>query len=198
MTAKRAYNETSLSIIDSAIAVMAETGLRNLTTKLVSQKADVSTASIHYFFDTKERLIQESFAIVMDRMWEELAAVEVNHDDPHQAIQDLLHVFYIDAQVNDRTLKIWPEIWLHASTDKGTGELFKNYNNKVIELFTSLLVSAGLKPKVARLYAFRLNTLHRGLWIELNVGGSMNAEDARDVINATMITIRKEIKGELG
>jgi len=60
-TAKREVaNDTSQTIIDGALSVMVEQGIASLTTKSVSKKADVSTAAIHYFFDTKKTILSSA------------------------------------------------------------------------------------------------------------------------------------------
>ena len=82
---KRSGKETSQSIIDGAISVMAEEGLPQLTTKRVSDRAEVSTAAIHYFFETKDRLIYESFVHVVRNIRRQFAKVRCREPEPHAA-----------------------------------------------------------------------------------------------------------------
>ena len=63
---------TPQTIINSTLAVMAEEGFVNLTTKRISKHAEVSTATIHYFFDTKEKLIESAFAYLIRSTREEM------------------------------------------------------------------------------------------------------------------------------
>lgn len=197
MTAEKIENQTSQSIIDGAIAVMADAGLRNLTTKRVSEHADVSTASIHYFFKTKERLIQESFAYVMNRLWGQLCETRDQHSDPIDAIKAMLEVFLGEEFTGVDTVKIWPQLWHHASTNAETGKLFRDYNNKIIDLFATCLLNLGLTPETSRIMSYRLNALHRGLWIEMNVGKTISRLETKRVYASMIETIKAEIEGEV-
>lgn len=47
-------------LIDEACAAIGDVGLANLTTGLIAERAGVSTALIHYHFDTKGRLLVAS------------------------------------------------------------------------------------------------------------------------------------------
>ncbi len=196
MTTRKIHNETSQSIIDGAIAVMADSGLRHLTTKLVSERASVSTASIHYFFNTKERLIHESFAHVMDEMWAQLVDASDEGGEPLSCLRRIMDTFFVAGRNGINAVKIWPQLWHHAGANSETGELFRDYNDRVINLLAAKLIDAGMKQKNARLYAFRLNALHRGLWIELHVGSVLNKSDTDQIYTSIFTTITDEIMGE--
>ena len=195
MAVRKIHSETSQSIIDGAIAVMADSGLRHLTTKLVSEHANVSTASIHYFFDTKERLIHESFAHIMDEMWDRLVEVNEQGGEPLISLRRIMETFLVANRNGVNAVKIWPQLWHHAGANDETGELFREYNARVVGLLADKLIEAGLDIEKARLYAFRLNALHRGLWIELHVGTVLNKTETDKIYTSIFNTINAEIMG---
>lgn len=184
----RLQSETPQAIIAGAISVMAEEGLPHLTTKRVSERADVSTGSIHYFFDTKDRLIYESFASVIRGIRVQLLNARKS-GDALTRIRETLDVFFSRAQVSGDTVKIWPQLWVHAGTDAATARLFHIYNARMISNFTYDLREAGLPRSEARSFALRLNALHRGLWIELNLGGCVTRAETADIYTAMMESI---------
>lgn len=186
-------SDTPQSIIAGAISVMAEEGLPQLTTKRVSERADVSTGSIHYFFDTKDRLIYESFASVIRGIRRQLLQAR-SSAEPLTRIRKTLDVFFSRAQVSGDTVKIWPQLWVHAGTDAATARLFHIYNARMISNFTYDLRKAGLPRDTARSFALRLNALHRGLWIELNLGGCVTRAETADIYSAMMDTITRDLK----
>lgn len=191
--AQRLQSETPQAIIACAISVMAEEGLPHLTTKRVSERADVSTGSIHYFFDTKDRLIYESFASVIRNIRKQFLSARTS-PDALTRIRETLDVFFSNAQVTGDTVKIWPQLWVHAGTDADTARLFHIYNARMISNFTFDLRAAGLPRAVARSFALRLNALHRGLWIELHLGGCADAAETREIYTAMMNTITQELQ----
>ena len=194
-TLAKVHTGTSQTIIDGAISVMAETGLRNLTTKRVSERASVSTASIHYFFETKERLITESFAHVMNLMWDRLSEVGETDELPLKKIEQTLYVFF-NEDINElETIRIWPQLWHHAGQNADTEQQFQAYNKGVIALFENYLMSAGMTAEKAKIYAYRLNALHRGLWIEFKVGGVLSDREIRSVIASVLESIQFELNG---
>lgn len=196
MSSYKAQTETSQSIIDGTIAVMAKSGLNHLTTKLVSQQANVSTASIHYFFDTKERLIHESFAHVMNEMWERLIEVSEQDQDPLRSLRKIMDTFFETNRNGIDAKTIWPQLWHYAGTNDETGTLFRDYNMRVKNLLEAKLVDAGLNAIRAKLYAHKLNALHRGLWIELHVDTTMKTSDTDQVYTSIFKIISAEIMGE--
>lgn len=190
---ERLLNDTPQSIIACAISVMAEEGLPHLTTKRVSQRADVSTASIHYFFDTKDRLIYESFASVIRNIRGQFLTARNENTEPLTRIRATLDVFFSDTQIIGDAVKIWPQLWVHAGTDAATARLFHIYNSRMISNFTYDLRAAGMARPEARQYAVRLNALHRGLWIELHLGGCVTRGETRDIYTAMMDTITQSL-----
>lgn len=189
---QRLQSETPQSIIAGAISVMAEDGLPQFTTKRVSERADVSTGSIHYFFDTKERLIYESFASVIRNIRRQFLGARTS-PDALTRIRETLDVFFSDAQITGDAVKIWPQLWVHAGTDDATARLFHIYNARMISNFTYDLRAAGMPRDMARSFALRLNALHRGLWIELHLGGCADATETRNIYTAMMDTITQSL-----
>ncbi len=188
---------TPLSIVDGAISVLADSGLSNLTTKKVSERAAVSTASIHYFFETKDRLINESFAHVLEGMWARLSRVVDEDLPPMERIRRTLNAFFDEDKNGVETIQIWPQLWHHAGNNHEVGTLFRDYNSRVTNLFQSFLSDAGMTAEKARIHAFRLNALHRGLWIEFKVGGTIQAREVNTIINSIISSLESELAGDL-
>lgn len=191
---KDAANDTSQSIIDGALSVMVEDGLAGLTTKLVSQKADVSTAAIHYFFDTKDNLIYSAFVFVIKITRSDLLEARLSETDPLARLRRSIEVFFRSGQVSPDAAKIWPQLWVYAGSDAKTQRLFKIYNARLISNFTYDLCQVGVERGRARTIAFKLNALHRGLWIEQQIGASISKAETSAVLDMVMSEILAEIK----
>jgi len=176
-TAKREVaNDTSQTIIDGALSVMVEQGIASLTTKSVSKKADVSTAAIHYFFDTKD-----------------LLEARKSEDDPIKRLRRSIDVFFGSGQVSEDAAKIWPQLWVYAGSDQKARRLFNIYNSRLISNFTYDICALGVARPRARLLAFKLNALHRGLWIEQQVGAPISHADCSAILDMAMAEVVAEL-----
>jgi len=186
-------NDTSQSIIDGALSVMVEDGLASLTTKSVSKKADVSTAAIHYFFETKDNLIYSAFVFVIKTTRKDILDARRSETDPLARIRSSVEVFFKSGQVSSDAARIWPQLWVYAGSDLKTRRLFKVYNSRLISNFTYDLCQMGIARPRARLLAYKLNALHRGLWIEQQIGAPITREDCTAILDIAM----KEVLAEL-
>lgn len=174
---------------------MAERGLQQLTTKRVSAQADVSTAAIHYFFETKDRLIYETFAHVIRRVRDNMLSVRSTESDPITRVRKTMDVFFETDQTTGPTVKVWPQFWVHAGLNPQTARLFQIYNGRMISNFTVDLVEAGMSRLNAKSNAYRLNALHRGLWIDIHIGNNLTVSEARKNYNSMIDNFSHIING---
>jgi AcrR family transcriptional regulator len=188
-----AANDTSQSIIDSALTLMVEDGLAGLTTKSVSEKADVSTAAIHYFFDTKGNLIYSAFVFVIKTIRKDLLHVRRSEADAITRLRRSISVFFQSGQVSSVAAKVWPHLWVHAGSDSKTGRLFKIYNARLISNFTYDLCELGVSRPRAKILAYKLNALHRGLWIEQQIGAPITREECEVILDMFITEVMAEL-----
>ncbi len=182
-TKKIVTNDTSQAIINGTLSVIAEEGLAGLTTKSVSERVSVSTAAIHYFFDTKENLIYSAFVYVIKTVREQQLQIRQSEPDPLERIKATIGVFFGKGLASDYEASIWPQIWVYALRDEKIGRLFQAYNSRLISNFISDISAMGVDRPRARTLAFKLNSLHRGLWIDQQIGHLISEEEIQDVLN---------------
>lgn len=63
--------EAKQHIILSTINAIEKNGLANVTTRVIAEEAGVNNAALHYYFGTKENLIEETLAATLDHMMED-------------------------------------------------------------------------------------------------------------------------------
>lgn len=180
---------TSQSIINGALVVMAEQGVANLTTKLVSQRADVSTASIHYFFDTKENLIYSAFLYMVKALSDETLDTRRRERKPlvrlARSIEIHFSPFHFEAEASD----IWPQFWVQAGVNPDVARLFHIFSRRIISNHAVDLHEAGLPRIEARRVGAELCALTRGLWLEKRIAGTIGARDCREILEVKLATI---------
>lgn len=188
-TKQEIANDTSQSIIDSVLSVMVEDGLAGLTTKSISEKAAVSTASIHYFFNTKENLIYSAFVFIIKKTRNDLLQVRKSEADHLSRVRRSIDVFLESGHITSADAKVWPQLWVHAGSDDKTRRLFKVYNARLISNFTYDLCQLGVTRTDAKLLAYKLNALHRGLWIEQQIGAPISQQECKKILDMVMAEV---------
>ncbi|MGI9502204.1 MAG: TetR family transcriptional regulator C-terminal domain-containing protein [Geminicoccaceae bacterium] len=180
---------TSQSIINGTLVVMAEQGIANLTTKLVSQRADVSTASIHYFFDTKENLIYSAFLYMVKALSQETLEIRQREKHPLARLARSIEVHFSPFHFEAEASNIWPQFWVHAGANPDVARLFHIFSRRIISNHAVDLKEAGLPRAEARLVAAELSALTRGLWLEKRIAETIGAEDCGAILKARLSTI---------
>ncbi len=143
-----------------------EGGIAKLTTKLVSKRAGVSTASIHYFFDTKDALIYQAFAYMVRSLREETIAIRRSEADPLMRIARSLEVHFSPFHFMADISIIWPQFWAYSGADESVARLMHIFSIRMISNSMADLRALGYSRADARLKAIELSALQRGLWIE--------------------------------
>lgn len=183
---------TPQSIIDSALAVMAEEGIANLTTKLVSQRAAVSTGAIHYFFETKEKLIYAAFVHVVKTLRDETTAIRRTERDPLARVVRSLDVHFSPFHFEGAASNIWPQLWVHAGVDAAAARLFHVFSRRMITNCTVDFMEAGYERGRARLKAIEFIALMRGLWLQQRLAKTISAEDSWRILQPAIEAVAAE------
>lgn len=90
-------NERAAEVILAAYALIVEKGMEGLRTRDVADRVGINSATLHYYFPTKEALIQG----VVEHLMLELRANRTQIHAPHSAL-DLLRAEFTDIRVRLR------------------------------------------------------------------------------------------------
>ncbi len=103
-------------LLDAALALFAERGIANTTVAQVAAAAGVTSAMIHYWFDTREQLldalVEERIAPAFNYIWDQ---GEMTADAPIALIEGILRrLFEVTARAP------WlPSLWLREVINEG-------------------------------------------------------------------------------
>ncbi|MCF4098446.1 TetR family transcriptional regulator [Maritalea mediterranea] len=184
--------DTPQAIIDGVLSVMAKEGIANLTTKLVSKRAGVSTASIHYFFDTKDALIYQAFLYMVRTLREETIAIRRAETDPLKRIARSLEVHFSPFHFMADISIIWPQFWAYSGADQSVARLMHIFSIRMISNSTADLRALGYGRGAARMKAIELSALQRGLWIERRLALSVEQDECWQILEMALAAIAKE------
>lgn len=197
MAAQRQASQgnTPQIIINGALAVIAEEGIANLTTKSVSKRADVSTAAIHYFFETKDNLVYSSFTYMVRALRDETTAIRKIEKDPLKRIARSLEVHFSPFHFAEDVSIIWPQFWAYSGADESVGRLMHIFSKRMISNNVADLRQLGLAREKARLKAIELSALQRGLWIERRLAKSVDQRECWKILERALAEVARETSG---
>jgi AcrR family transcriptional regulator len=118
-TKVRSTAETRERILTAACEVIAETGFEKIRMRHVAERAGVSTALLHYHFDTREKLFTEAMthsfahtAVDAERDAETAPAAVV-------LARILRNLLPADPELR-QDWRLWQELWVRALRDETT------------------------------------------------------------------------------
>ncbi|MFI9052057.1 TetR/AcrR family transcriptional regulator [Streptomyces sp. NPDC053427] len=119
MSSKARTADTRERILTAACEVIADIGFEKIRMRMVAERAGVSTALLHYHFDTREKLFTEAMTHSFAN-----TAVDVERDAgtaPAAVIlaRILRNLLPSDAQLL-QDWRLWQELWVRALRDETT------------------------------------------------------------------------------
>ncbi|MFG2788289.1 TetR/AcrR family transcriptional regulator [Streptomyces sp. NPDC048419] len=119
MSTKVRTADTRERILTAACEVIAETGFEKIRMRMVAERAGVSTALLHYHFDTREKLFTEAMTHSFAN-----TAVDVERDAETATAAVILARILRNLLPTDPELhqdwRLWQELWVRALRDETT------------------------------------------------------------------------------
>ena len=141
-------NERSLEVVSAAYSLIAEKGFEGLRTREVADKVGINSATLHYYFPTKEALIQG----VVEHLMQELRTSRAKPRDPQSAL-DRLHAEFADLRLRLREapeqLAVLTELAVRAWRDPPIARMLQYLDDGWRGHLTSIL-EAGIAEGVFR------------------------------------------------
>jgi AcrR family transcriptional regulator len=111
--------ETRERILSAACEVIAETGFEKIRMRMVAERAGVSTALLHYHFETREKLFTEAMTHSFAN-----STFEVEHDADVVSAAVILarivrNLLPMDAELR-QDWRLWQELWVRSLRDETT------------------------------------------------------------------------------
>src|ERR1039457_3763575 len=117
-TSDKVNHHTREQLLDAATALFAEQGISSTTVAQIAAHAGVTSAMIHYYFKTRDQLLDQIIEEWIDRIiafvWSPITEGE---DDPRKLVRDLVRRI---IQVSDENPWL-PQLWLREIVRDGGG-----------------------------------------------------------------------------
>ena len=103
-------------LLDVAVALFAERGIANTTVAQIAAASGVTSAMVHYWFQTREKLLdalfEEKLVAAFSAIWD---PVDAEHDDPLALTQGIVKRMFDVTE----TMPWLPSLWLREIVNEG-------------------------------------------------------------------------------
>ncbi|MGW1893385.1 TetR/AcrR family transcriptional regulator [Streptomyces sp. NPDC002004] len=165
--------ETRERILSAACEVIAEIGFEKIRMRMVAERAGVSTALLHYHFDTREKLFTEAMthsfansAVDLDRDAESVPAAVVLA----RIVRNLLPT---DPELH-QDWRLWQELWVRSLRDETTRgfavDLYAQLHEWVAGVINRGIASGEFEPTEVDELSTQVLALSDGYGIRLMLG----------------------------
>lgn len=155
---------TPLRIMHSALEEMGANGLSGLTTKGISQRANLSTGIIHHYFDTKENLVYAAYVYLVRDLHQSSLAIFRSEPDPKKRLQAMIRMNFSSVHISPEARDVWPQFWAQAAHEPRAARLlrvyYRRFQTNLTHDFRALLGNRARAQTAANLL---LASIH-GVW----------------------------------
>jgi AcrR family transcriptional regulator len=122
-----AVAERRRQILEATCEVVAERGFRELRIADVAKVAGFSTATVHYYFDSKEKLLTEAFRFQNEESAARRLAGLTADDNPVDRLRQLAESYLPSSEVAIKAWRVWLELWISALQDPSLADVNNHY-----------------------------------------------------------------------
>ena len=173
---------TPRRIVESAMEELGSNGISGLTTKGISQRANLSTGIIHHYFDTKDNLVYAAYVFLVRDLHKGSLEIFQQEADPRKRLQAMINMNFSSIHVSEEARDIWPQFWAHAAHDERAGRLLRVYysrfHSNLAHCFRTLLKDGDKAHAAASLL---LSNIH-GIWFTHRFGNTPRDMEAAIVL----------------
>ncbi|MFW8594672.1 TetR family transcriptional regulator C-terminal domain-containing protein [Cribrihabitans neustonicus] len=170
--------QRKLALIEAALALVAEKGVRGATVRAIAERAEVTQGLIRHYFSSKEELIAAAYEHHMTFMTDLTAAPAAAGGE--RSARDRLAAFVVASLtapvVDPRSIALWASFLNKVQHDpqmRAThARTYADFRGRLGALVSAALEEAGRPPPPAQAHrlAIACNAVIDGLWLE---GGAL-------------------------
>jgi TetR/AcrR family transcriptional repressor of bet genes len=176
-----------LQLIKATIRSIAINGLSDTTVATVSKEAGMSQGIINLHFQSKDKLLLETLAYVVDEYktrWE--SALEKAGDNSADRLEALIDVDFNKSVCDRNKLSVWFAFWSETRSRptyrKLCAERDRAYDETMVDLCADIIRQGKYSGIDAAMAARGLASLTQGLWLDILINPRiMSRIKAREV-----------------
>jgi AcrR family transcriptional regulator len=175
--------ETREAILTAACEVIAEIGFENVRMRIVAERAGVSTAALHYHFDTRENLFAEALRYSFEHTGRDVYDARSESDTATKRLARIIFASLPTTESLRREWAMYQELWCRANRDPESRALAIELDSAQLgwieETLAGGIASGEFKPCDTAAHALLISSLCVGFGVQLMFGNpSLTIEDA--------------------
>jgi AcrR family transcriptional regulator len=165
--------QTREAILNAACEVIAETGFENIRMRMVAERAGVSTAALHYHFDTRENLFAAALHYSFGSTGADVYERRGSDDTATERLARIINASLPASPSLHREWALWQELWCRAGRDAESRtlavDLYGAHTSWIEETLEEGIVSGEFQPCKAAEHAQLINALCDGFGVQLMI-----------------------------
>jgi len=156
-------------ILRAACRVIAERGCDGMRMGDVARSAGVSSALVHYYFDTRSELLRRAFLYADDQVDAFIQSAVARCETPRERLETAVLSYLVDDQAVEQSWRIWSEMLRAALYEPALRpDVEESYRSWVEEVAAHVRACGGTDDEAS---AARLCALVDGLAQQALLGG---------------------------
>ena len=146
--------ETREAILQAACEAIAEIGFEKIRMHMVAKRAGVSTAALHYHFDTRENLFAAALRYSFEHTGADVYASRGQDDSATERLARIISASLPLTPSLRREWSMWQELWCRAGRDPESRtlaiELYRAHHSWIEETLTDGHRLGRVRPGATR------------------------------------------------
>jgi AcrR family transcriptional regulator len=165
--------QTREAILNAACEVIAEIGLENIRMRMVAERAGVSTAALHYHFDTRENLFAAALHYSFGSTGADVYEAKGADDTATARLARIIGASLPMTASLRREWALWQELWCRAGRDEESRtlavDLYQAHTSWIEETLDDGIASGEFRPCDTKAHAQLVNALCDGFGVQLMI-----------------------------
>ena len=179
--------QTREAILSAACDVIAEIGFENIRMRMVAERAGVSTAALHYHFDTREKLFAAALHYSFGSTGADVYEPKGAGDTAAARLARIINASLPMSASLRREWALWQELWCRAGRDPESRtlavDLYQAHTSWIEETLDAGIASGEFEPCDTPAHAQLINSLCDGFGVQLMIGSpAVTLDSARAAI----------------
>ena len=180
--------DTKDRLLDATIESIYKYGYSDTTVSKIGDIADVSSATIHHYFDSKDNLLEATMRCLLEEL-HQITTVAVNESNtPRGKLLAIVNSVLGDQQMSERNWKVWMLFWMNSADNQGIRRLSEIYSRRLYSntysYFAQLLGESGAVnvDEKSEFGTQMLISIMHGAWLSVFLSGNkLDIENARSI-----------------
>jgi AcrR family transcriptional regulator len=174
--------QTREAILNAACEVIAEIGFENIRMRMVAERAGVSTAALHYHFDTRENLFAAALHYSFGSTGAGVYEAKGGDDTATDRLARIINASLPMSPSLRREWAMWQELWCRAGRDHETRtlavDLYRAHTSWIEETLDEGVASGEFAACDTAAHAQLVNALCDGFGVQLMIKSPAVTQDS--------------------